>query len=68
MRNAFAQVECTITCDNCGRRNHYRAPTGEQLDGLIEKEGWVRFAPTGSDLCYKCKGSSPNTIIQVRKP
>jgi hypothetical protein len=59
---------CTITCDVCLTRGNYRAPTAEQVDALIARDGWTRFAPTGSDLCKKCKGSSPNTIIQVRKP
>lgn len=67
-KGPHSTVECTITCDCCGRRDHFRAPTAEQLDAIIERLGWTRFAPTGSDLCRKCKGSSPNTVIQVRKP
>ncbi|MDE2096298.1 MAG: hypothetical protein KGL39_03565 [Patescibacteria group bacterium] len=60
--------KCTITCDGCSRPDHFQAETAERLDEIIARAGWVRFSPTGSDLCAKCRGSSPNMIIQVRKP
>jgi hypothetical protein len=62
-----AQVECSVTCNCCHYREHFCAPTGAQLDTLMEEHGWVRFGPCGIDLCFKCRGSSPNRIIQVRK-
>ncbi len=58
---------CKITCDVCGATETITG-FADQVDRLAEAHGWVRFAPTGSDLCRKCKGASPNTIIQVRKP
>lgn len=59
---------CKITCDCCGAQSLFSASSEDQLDALIFAQGWVRFGPSGSDLCHKCKGASPNTIIQVRTP
>jgi hypothetical protein len=68
MLDTYPRFNCTITCDCCGARNHYSAAFSDQVDRMIERDGWMRFGPSGSDLCHKCKGASPNTIIQVRKP
>jgi hypothetical protein len=65
---AHHEYACTITCDVCGAVGHYRSHSGEGVDALLEQDGWKRFGPSGQDLCHKCTGASPNTIIQVRKP
>lgn len=57
-----------IECDVCHRRDAITLRTAQQVDDELDRLGWVRFGPSGSDLCYKCHGASPNTIIQVRKP
>lgn len=59
-------VRCTVTCDVCRASETFRAADEEALDLLIAAHGWTRFGPSGQDLCHKCPGASPNTIIQVR--
>ena len=59
---------CQITCDVCGRQDTITSRTAQQVDAEIGRLGWTRFGPSGADLCHKCHGASPNTIVQVRKP
>ena len=61
-------VKCTVRCDACGHEEQFQAANGDQLDELIEGHGWVRFGPSGQDLCWKCRCGSPNSTIQVRLP
>jgi|HubBroStandDraft_4_1064222.scaffolds.fasta_scaffold01644_3 hypothetical protein len=61
------RFSCKIKCDSCETIEEFSARSAEALDSLIDEHGWQRFSP-GVDLCHKCKGGSPNTIIQVRKP
>jgi hypothetical protein len=57
----------TITCDSCGFRESFAGPSTEELEEKIAAHNWKRFGPSGSDLCWQCKGASPNTIIQVKR-
>lgn len=61
-------LKCHIKCDVRGYNEDLHSRTSEDaLDERIPVRGWKRFGPSGSDLCHKCAGGSPNTIVQVRK-
>lgn len=59
-------VRCTVTCDVCSSSESFSAVDEVALDLMIAEHGWTRFGPSGQDLCHKCHGASPNTILQVR--
>ncbi len=63
-------VTCAVTCDSCGATETVTAGYGgiERAEALLKAHGWVRFGPSGTDLCHKCRGASPNTLVVVHKP
>ncbi len=63
----YLLAHLTLTCDVCAARQSLSAPTMDEVDALAARYGWVRFGPSGSDLCFKCKGASPNTIVRISK-